>query len=428
MLRKRVLTLTALAIAAFWLAMMALLVRRELLLPYFAAGHGGLVIPAEPTDVWLGLLLNDAAHTPIGYINIRNEAATRDAETGVQMQFLGRMRLDLGSFKGELAMNGDAWATPKDGLRAFSFSMRSGEHSTRIAATIEQGRVRGAIDTGGEKTPIDLAVGDAAMLTSAPGLGAFTMPSLEVGDEVFVESFDPLTMSSGKARVRCIAEESIESMGRAVPAKVVVTDLSGIKTKAWVDSRGNVMRAETPIGFVLERMDAADALKLPGGDGTPAMGLLEFAAINPLGRTPFRGATRAELVITGLEGIANVPTDDAQTPGEDGKLAIAPQGPAEDPAPLSDVDRAAALANDAFLQIDHPKIADKAREIVGAETDDWKKATLIYDWVHRSIKKNIVPSLPTSLDVLNTMEGDCNEHTVLFTALARAAGVPARMA
>jgi hypothetical protein len=37
-------------------------------------------------------------------------------------------------------------------------------------------------------------------------------------------------------------------------------------------------------------------------------------------------------------------------------------------------------------------------------------------------------SLPSALEVLRTRVGDCNEHTALYVALARAAGIPARIA
>ena len=36
--------------------------------------------------------------------------------------------------------------------------------------------------------------------------------------------------------------------------------------------------------------------------------------------------------------------------------------------------------------------------------------------------------IPSALHVLHTRVGDCNEHTQLFVALARAAGIPARIA
>ena len=36
--------------------------------------------------------------------------------------------------------------------------------------------------------------------------------------------------------------------------------------------------------------------------------------------------------------------------------------------------------------------------------------------------------VPECLDVIKTMKGDCNEHAVLFAALARAAGIPTKTA
>ena len=50
------------------------------------------------------------------------------------------------------------------------------------------------------------------------------------------------------------------------------------------------------------------------------------------------------------------------------------------------------------------------------------------DWVYTVIDKKPVVSIPSALEVLKQREGDCNEHTALFTALARAAGIPTRMA
>jgi len=37
-------------------------------------------------------------------------------------------------------------------------------------------------------------------------------------------------------------------------------------------------------------------------------------------------------------------------------------------------------------------------------------------------------NVPTALEVLRTRQGDCNEHSVLFAALARSVGVPTRVA
>jgi hypothetical protein len=44
------------------------------------------------------------------------------------------------------------------------------------------------------------------------------------------------------------------------------------------------------------------------------------------------------------------------------------------------------------------------------------------------LEKKPTVSLPSALEVLRTRVGDCNEHTALFVAMARAAGLPARIA
>ena len=69
-----------------------------------------------------------------------------------------------------------------------------------------------------------------------------------------------------------------------------------------------------------------------------------------------------------------------------------------------------------------------ARQIVGRRRDDARKVELISDWVYKNIEKRVTVSVPSAVEVLETRRGDCNEHTVLYVALARAAGVPARTA
>ena len=55
-----------------------------------------------------------------------------------------------------------------------------------------------------------------------------------------------------------------------------------------------------------------------------------------------------------------------------------------------------------------------------------KAAVKLKDWVYRELAKEPTVSIPNALEVLQAKKGDCNEHTVLFNALARAAGIPAK--
>jgi transglutaminase-like putative cysteine protease len=48
--------------------------------------------------------------------------------------------------------------------------------------------------------------------------------------------------------------------------------------------------------------------------------------------------------------------------------------------------------------------------------------------VYRELAKEITISVPSASQVLETRRGDCNEHAILFVAMARAIGLPARTA
>jgi transglutaminase-like putative cysteine protease len=54
-------------------------------------------------------------------------------------------------------------------------------------------------------------------------------------------------------------------------------------------------------------------------------------------------------------------------------------------------------------------------------------ARKLLDWVFENLAKEATVSVPNAVQVLEMRKGDCNEHAVLYAALARAAGLPARM-
>jgi transglutaminase-like putative cysteine protease len=89
---------------------------------------------------------------------------------------------------------------------------------------------------------------------------------------------------------------------------------------------------------------------------------------------------------------------------------------------------AAELASEPLLQANDPAIVALALRIAGNERDPRVVAERINRWVHDSLAKEITLSIPNAVQVLRSRRGDCNEHTQLFTALARAVGIPTRIA
>lgn len=84
------------------------------------------------------------------------------------------------------------------------------------------------------------------------------------------------------------------------------------------------------------------------------------------------------------------------------------------------------LKPEPLLQSDNWAIVTLAKRIAGNERDPTVVAERLTTWVHDSLRKEITVGIPNALQVLRTRSGDCNEHTQLYLALARAAGIPAR--
>src|SRR6185503_11519396 len=97
-------------------------------------------------------------------------------------------------------------------------------------------------------------------------------------------------------------------------------------------------------------------------------------------------------------------------------------------AEASTEDLSAYLRAETFLESDAAEIVDEAERATAGIKGVRERAQRLVQHVNTLVEKKPTVSLPSALEVLRTRVGDCNEHTALFVALARAAGIPARVA
>jgi len=106
--------------------------------------------------------------------------------------------------------------------------------------------------------------------------------------------------------------------------------------------------------------------------------------------------------------------------------------------PFSDEDSAAlplpspeeykeSLGSNKYIQAYNEDIVSLAKDIVGQEKNAWRACKKIARWLHNNIKPSFRMAFLSAEEVLEKKEGDCTEFAVLFTALARAAGIPAKI-
>ena len=94
----------------------------------------------------------------------------------------------------------------------------------------------------------------------------------------------------------------------------------------------------------------------------------------------------------------------------------------------ADPGAAAYLSPEPFLESDAPEIIAEANVALKGVTGARARAERLTRYVNALLDKKPTVSLPSAREVLRTKVGDCNEHTALYVAMARAAGIPARIA
>ncbi|HEX4129845.1 MAG TPA: transglutaminase family protein [Pirellulales bacterium] len=110
-------------------------------------------------------------------------------------------------------------------------------------------------------------------------------------------------------------------------------------------------------------------------------------------------------------------------------VAVRPDTPIDAMAVAADPPIAADRQPSALVQSDDPRVVAMAKEAAGDEKDPWALAQRLEAFVHGKIRaKNFSQAFASAAEVAATLEGDCSEHAVLLAALARARGLPARVA
>jgi hypothetical protein len=403
---------TEVAILAFWLLMTGLLLRREHVDTLPLATVGGDA--AAPNATLLGIFLQDGRR--IGHVQANQAPERRHDVDGQLASVNARLALEVQGLPTDLRLDLAFWQSPE--LAEIELRAASRDDALVFAGTFRDGMLRGTAEAAGERRDVELPI-DRNLLPGS-GLGTpLRFPACVEGQNFRVATFDPLTLGASTALVRCGELAPRKIAGREVELRRLTVESGGVQVTAFVDGDGAVLRTETPLGLTLEVIDPRELLRPPAGDG-PALPLVQ--ALRPQGLPPVRGVRRLRLR---LEGGGAIPRDAFQAPDADGNWLLDAGGGL---TAAETGDPGVWLGAEPLVQSDDPRIVERARAIVANERDPERQAVLLHDWVFAYIDKESVLGLPSALEVLERRRGDCNEHTVLYVALARAVGLPSRVA
>lgn len=450
-----------LLVVAAWLAGVGFLVRRE----YFKTSAVLLEEAAARVGPGASYYTLAMGGGPIGYA-----ASTIDTTpTGITVQ--NNTVLDIQAL-GSVQQTGiTTMITLTRTLRLRTFEARLTSPAARYAArgTVEGDSVMHVeIDAGGgtpQRQRIRLE--RPLVLPELVSLRLAVGGELRAGNTYAMRTFDPMLMQEREVTLTVLAESTFvfpdsavfdSAAARWVPATFdtvrafrVSQAYGGVTMESWIDGNGSIVTATSPIGFTMRRTafeiavdnwrrDKAAGASASAGAGSDVIAGTAIAAnvrLQPetldtlrvrLGNVTLEGFDLTggrqrlagdTLVIARERGFGDSGGGEALPAEYTRRLPLASAG---------DTAVARALQPEPLVQSDDERIAAQARQIVGRERRAGEVARLLTAWVYENLEKEITISVPSALQVLASRAGDCNEHTVLYVALARSLGLPARTA
>ncbi len=402
--------------AAIWLVSMALL--------YFnhfpaggnvqLAGLQGSGQPRSETEYWYDVAMSGQK---IGYAM----NSFKRSSLGWIFKDYSLLRLPMGGTTREVLMDFYAVVDTDYSLKDLTFGISSEEYSTNVYGHVKDGRIELKIQSGGEINSIILDCPDGVYL---PG----TIP-LIMADKGFPEGdfslpcIDPVSLTISTLHLKVSGREKFEVGGKEYDGHKIQATTAGVTVTSFVSSDGAVIQEIEPGGMTMTMATKNKALDVP--ESVQNWDILELLAVRSEGVIEnARGCEYLKIELSGIEGTAFELEDDFQRIVSRSPLVIeiSPKGFKNSPVPPRNY-----IEPEPMIQSDDSRIMLKAKQIVGNLQDENLVILTLNRWVYENIEKEYAISLPSASDVLRVKKGDCNEHSALYTALARSLGIPTKI-
>ena len=411
--------LIKLAIILFWLVMLGHLIERAYIRSSTVIALDAITEEGVRTgDEWSGIYQQGRK---IGYAHTK---LMREADTYHILEESELDLLALGSVQHVKTVT-NSYTAKNFLLKYFDFTMQSGMSSMQIKGAVVGNQLMLDILTAGQTRKERIPLKEPPYLS--PNLRpALILLGLEPGKKYRFPLFNPATMNTEDASISVEARERIKVGDREQTVYKLKESYQGLEAFSWITEDGDTIREESPLGYVLLKESRAEAVKLDKKGP-----LVDIISLVMIPSTNVENPAETRYLKAKLSGVPFQGFDldgDRQAFKGDTVEVRVHDDPASYILPYRGRDLNDLLQPTALIQSDDRRIRDQAEKILSGVNDAREAAKKLNDWVYSAIQKKPVVSIPSALEVLSQREGDCNEHTTLYTALARSVGIPTRMA
>ena len=381
-------------------------------------------------DAWMGVYLGS---TKIGYLHT---AVSREKLDGRDVYCMREALVSRLQIEGKRARR-DSTTTLYfgDDLMPIEGIYEDDDNGTvtRVEARFQSGHILCTSDSGGTTSVRNITVpsGSDLSVRLAYELGRKT---LNVGDEVSATSFDSVSMSVTTETLKATRREDVTFHGKKCSAMVIVHGSGRSEATDWRLDSGELVKSEmSGIGATMVEQPKETAMAFTEETG-PDLDVVQ--ADKPIADP--RRVSQLDLRLIGVPDKAMAISDPQQTVEYAGASQTATYhikrptmrslvAPTKSEPGTADMQRY--LKPTEGIECRDASIVAQARKIMSGEKSTFAAAYKLRRWVQLNIAPSDAASTALSaVDVLKKRTGCCRHNAVLYAALARAAGIPTKLA
>ncbi len=403
------------ALVLLWLILFATLLQRDYFVKKIDVKEDKLLLQSRQ-ESYAGVYFKNER---IGYVK-NNISQNEDGSMSIIQH--ADLHLYISKQNYPVQMDVKAQLSPGFLLQQFTFALSSPFYKMTAEGEVDGTRVTFLLSTGRSEVRDSVELGSPPFL-SINQRGYLLKQGLQPGEKVKIAYFDPLSLTGKDTIVVYKGREKTLIKGRIQLLHHFEEKFSGMRISSWLDDNGKVIKEESPAGFIFlaEPEFKATAIRRKGKD------ILQSVAV------PFSGNLAGIKAMNSLMLQLQLPEDvvfdlDGGRQNFQGDVITLTKESVPDAKAKICMGHENDLAPTAYIKSKHQRIIDLAGEITAKSDSDMGKVRAIADWVFGNLEKRPVLGIPDAVATLDLMKGDCNEHAVLFAALCRAVGIPARIA
>ncbi len=385
-----------------------------------AAPFGSIDAPPL-SERWFGIYVNEER---IGFYRQRIDKT----EDGYRMDGDGSVRMKVMSVSKETSMRESYLVSKSLALRSFDVEQTVNGTSSHISGMVGDSAIHIKSEINGKTTERVLKVrGD---VYPGPALNFYPlMHTVSTGASYKIQAFDPEEVKIKEILITVLGEEMTTG---GLPALKLRNNLYPyVNNDIWVDGQGNTLEESVREGLVITKAEQPRALGSFIGDWAFAKKDLIYdfslVRVQPPIRDP-KKLTGLTVEISGWNDALPLLQDGGQQverkgPGritfKTGSLVTMPA--VSRPHTPTDAERQPADK----IESDAPEIRTQAKMLSEGVKSQEILAGILSSWTAGWLKDTIEDG-GSAVESFKSKSGNCQTHARLYTALARAAGIPTR--